>query len=438
MSIGEILLRAGIVSEAQLQTATAEQQRSGTRIDRALVAAGVIADDTLALVLARQLGLPLAELDDTSAIPPSLADRLDDATLRKLRVFPVSHSAERSVAQFAMSNPLDTAAIEEIQQRLGIKVDPYVTADEAITRTLDRIFGGVGAAAPATTTATQAPMAQAPVAQAPTTTPAPMQAPLQPAGPAAPPPLGTFAPGRAPAPVGAPRPFASVNASSPMPRATTGPGPAGYPPSSLPPGPAPSGGPGATQAPYPGGLGGGQTGSFRVPSSYAANYAPGYPPAYGQGAPLGAPPSSPPGAPQAQSYGQGYAPSMPPGPALGFGAMPPSPFQSASAMSTPPSTSPVAARPGFAGGFGAPTPSAAAPGAPWSPPGAYGELSSRNRPAPGPTPGARPPVSGGTGVWTAPLSLRVEEHVRLLRAVGGLLYERGVVRAGDPLPPLGR
>lgn len=75
--IGELLLKADLITEADLVGALAEQRHAGGRLGEVLIARGAVRGRILADVLARQLGIP--RLDDqcepTSLIPIAQAQR---------------------------------------------------------------------------------------------------------------------------------------------------------------------------------------------------------------------------------------------------------------------------------------------------------------------------------------------------------------------------
>ena len=60
MKLGEMLIRDGRLTEAQLQQALAAQQRDGGRIGTVLVEQGVIDFETLTVYLGLELGISIA------------------------------------------------------------------------------------------------------------------------------------------------------------------------------------------------------------------------------------------------------------------------------------------------------------------------------------------------------------------------------------------
>ena len=60
--IGELLVEGRVISEAQLQSALAEQKKSGLKLGRQLIEAGYVDEDRFLEFLSQQLDIPLVDL----------------------------------------------------------------------------------------------------------------------------------------------------------------------------------------------------------------------------------------------------------------------------------------------------------------------------------------------------------------------------------------
>ncbi len=153
-----MLLRAGVISDLQLNAALAEQQRWGGRLGRILVRMGALAEDILVLALCRQLGLPKAELDGIVDLPDALKQRVDQATCERFHVLPLAYVAERRAIQLAMSDPFDVVALDHVTRLLGTRIEAFLAGDQALAVAIRRLYGAV-ALSPAPASAPPAPAA---------------------------------------------------------------------------------------------------------------------------------------------------------------------------------------------------------------------------------------------------------------------------------------
>ncbi len=71
--LGEILLEQGMVTEAQLEVACAEQQRTGRKLGRILIGLGFVDETTISQALAFQTGVQRVDLGQGRSTPEALA-----------------------------------------------------------------------------------------------------------------------------------------------------------------------------------------------------------------------------------------------------------------------------------------------------------------------------------------------------------------------------
>ena len=129
--LGQLLLAGRHITEEQLNEALEVQRETRERIGDILVRQGLPAR-SVAQALARQLRLPYLE-------PPLLPEAgaiqlVDHATASRLRVVPLA--ARERLLRVAMADPLDMAAVDDLQFRTGRRVEPVVTEPAAIEAAL--------------------------------------------------------------------------------------------------------------------------------------------------------------------------------------------------------------------------------------------------------------------------------------------------------------
>ena len=134
--LGQLLLAVGVVDAAELAAALEEQRRTRERLGAVLVRRGLDARH-VARALARQLRLTYAE---PPLVPePGAIAVVDRALALRLRVLPLA--ANGRTLRVAMADPLDTAAVDDLQFQTGRRVEPVVTTPHAVAEALAAAYG---------------------------------------------------------------------------------------------------------------------------------------------------------------------------------------------------------------------------------------------------------------------------------------------------------
>jgi CheY-like chemotaxis protein len=135
---GEILVEAGAVSEAVLQSALERQKGSGKRLGQVLEEMGIVTENDIAGVLARQFGLKTVRGIAQHPFSAELLALLDGETALKSLIFPLRQ--EERTLFLAMVNPLDMEVIDSLAFRTGLRVVPCVTTPTEIHEAVQRHY----------------------------------------------------------------------------------------------------------------------------------------------------------------------------------------------------------------------------------------------------------------------------------------------------------
>lgn len=140
--IGETLIEKGLITQDQLNIALIEQKSTLDQIGKTLVLLGFIGED----VLRDQLGINLSQqsINLKNMIPDPIATgMIDRETARRLRILPVSFSADQKKLTVAMSDTFNIMTIDTIATMVGhdIEIDPVLAADADLDYALDRFYG---------------------------------------------------------------------------------------------------------------------------------------------------------------------------------------------------------------------------------------------------------------------------------------------------------
>jgi type IV pilus assembly protein PilB len=140
--LGELLVKAGLVTSEQLAEATAAQRNQGGRVGSHLVNLGHLEENQLVDFLSRHFGVPSVdmrsiEIDDAvlNIIPADVA--------RKYTVLPVSKTGAR--VTIAMIDPTNVFAMDDIKFMTGYDVEPVVASEPALRAAIDRYYGSTHA-----------------------------------------------------------------------------------------------------------------------------------------------------------------------------------------------------------------------------------------------------------------------------------------------------
>ncbi|MEW6276615.1 MAG: ATPase, T2SS/T4P/T4SS family [Bacillota bacterium] len=134
--LGDLLVDAGLIDDAQLQQALRVQQQTGERLGRVLVSLGLVSERDILNVLEMQLGIPQTTLIDK--LNKQLVRTLPEALLRRHKVVPVKREGRRLMV--ATSDPLDNVAIDDLRLVTGLEIVPVLAGEREIENVLQKTF----------------------------------------------------------------------------------------------------------------------------------------------------------------------------------------------------------------------------------------------------------------------------------------------------------
>jgi hypothetical protein len=141
IKLGDLLVRANVVSEAQLNTALAEQKRWGGKVGEILVRMSYLPEDVLVRALSKQLGLPKADLEAVAQVPRAVLDRIPRATARSCHAVPLAIGDDGRAVVVAMADPHDLKCLDELRSvTRGARIVPYLAGRGAIERAIVRLY----------------------------------------------------------------------------------------------------------------------------------------------------------------------------------------------------------------------------------------------------------------------------------------------------------
>lgn len=137
-SLGAILSACNIINERDVAAALEEQGRSGARFGEALITLGIVTQEDIEWALSNQLDLPYIRLK-ADMIDPDAVRLVPGTMARKFNLIPLIKAGNE--LSIAISDPLNTAAIEAIEQQTGCQVNVSVALIREIREMIDACYG---------------------------------------------------------------------------------------------------------------------------------------------------------------------------------------------------------------------------------------------------------------------------------------------------------
>jgi type IV pilus assembly protein PilB len=136
--IGDILVKANLITRQQLQQAIQEQKSGGGRLGTVLVKMGFVNEDSILSCLSSQFGVPAIDLD-AFQIDNIVLETLPVATAKKYMVIPISRVG--NTLTLAMADPSDIFAMEDIKFMTNYNIEPVVASESSIIEAINRHYG---------------------------------------------------------------------------------------------------------------------------------------------------------------------------------------------------------------------------------------------------------------------------------------------------------
>ncbi|MCI6811192.1 MAG: ATPase, T2SS/T4P/T4SS family [Lachnospiraceae bacterium] len=139
--IGDVLLKAGVITEEQLQTALSRQKGSGRKLGETLIDEGFVSEEEIARALSEQLHMDIIDLQNVN-IAEEILQLVPANVLRKNKAVPFEYAKDNvNVLRVAMEDPLDMFAMDDITIITNLQVEPVVATSRSIMLALDHYFG---------------------------------------------------------------------------------------------------------------------------------------------------------------------------------------------------------------------------------------------------------------------------------------------------------
>lgn len=137
--LGEMLIKAGMITHAQLDEALKGQVIFGGRLGTNLIEMGVIGEEELARVLSEKLRVPRVDPEELMSVPDHLLPLVPRDMVERHKIVPLGVDGRR--LRLVMADPSDLPAIDEIAFRTGFVVMPMVAPEIRLFMALEKYYG---------------------------------------------------------------------------------------------------------------------------------------------------------------------------------------------------------------------------------------------------------------------------------------------------------
>src|SRR5919204_3370292 len=141
LRLGEILLAHGAVTRERLDEALAAQAERGGRLGELLVSLKACSEEQVLKALAAQLELPYQMRLAPEEISPELVKLVPINFAKQAKLMPVRIEADGEAhALVAISDPLDSSALDSVRLLLGTSISPVLVPSQAILDCINSVY----------------------------------------------------------------------------------------------------------------------------------------------------------------------------------------------------------------------------------------------------------------------------------------------------------
>lgn len=137
MRIGELLLKHGYITEAQLNRALEEQKKTGQRLGRILVTLGFMPEERLVEILSAQFEVPYVKLSNFN-IDPDVHNYISEDVCRIYKIVPLFVTDK--TLTIAMTDPTNVRVIDIVKFKSQMDVDIVMASEKDVMAAVDRTY----------------------------------------------------------------------------------------------------------------------------------------------------------------------------------------------------------------------------------------------------------------------------------------------------------
>ncbi|MFA6217208.1 MAG: ATPase, T2SS/T4P/T4SS family [Candidatus Omnitrophota bacterium] len=142
LRLGELLIKEGLLTEAQLNHAITIQRNEGGRLGEVIIKLGLVREEQIVTVLSKQLGLPYYTAGKETLKPVAdqgLERLIPQEFAMKNVVLPLSRTLKSLTV--AMTDPLDLILIDSLRKLTGFEINSVLAIKSEIMKAVEDFYG---------------------------------------------------------------------------------------------------------------------------------------------------------------------------------------------------------------------------------------------------------------------------------------------------------
>jgi type IV pilus assembly protein PilB len=133
-----MLVKAGLISQNQLEEALESQKNNGEKLGLNLIKLGYVKEDDITQLLSEQYGVPSINLRHFE-IDETVINLIPSEVSQKYLVIPVNRTG--ATLTIGMADPTNVFAMDDIKFMTGYNVEPVVASELAIREAIEKYYG---------------------------------------------------------------------------------------------------------------------------------------------------------------------------------------------------------------------------------------------------------------------------------------------------------
>ncbi|HET6373084.1 MAG TPA: type II secretion system protein GspE, partial [Candidatus Polarisedimenticolia bacterium] len=138
IKLGEMLIKARLLTQEQLNKALDYQKTNGGKLGFNLVKLGMVKEDDITQLLSQQYGVPAVNLPALD-IDDAVIKLIPSEVAQKYLIMPISRTG--ATLTIAMVDPTNVFAMDDIKFMTGYNVEPVVASELSIKDAIDGYYG---------------------------------------------------------------------------------------------------------------------------------------------------------------------------------------------------------------------------------------------------------------------------------------------------------
>ncbi len=136
--LGELLIKAGLVTQKQIEDALQLQKTNGGKLGYNLVKLGHVKEEDITSLLSEQYGVPAIHLEHFE-IDESILKHIPSDVAQKYLLIPIERTG--ATLTVAMADPSNVFALDDVRFITGYQVEPVVAAEASIREAISKYYG---------------------------------------------------------------------------------------------------------------------------------------------------------------------------------------------------------------------------------------------------------------------------------------------------------